>query len=105
MIYSDVITNLGVNMNLQQKFLLAAGAIALTSASNAVAAEDKKEDNAKEKCYGVVKAGKNGCASANGSHSCAGSAKTDGDPNEWVYLPKGTCDLLANGSLTVSEKK
>ncbi|MEO8444698.1 MAG: DUF2282 domain-containing protein, partial [Gammaproteobacteria bacterium] len=36
---------------------------------------------AKEKCYGVAKAGENGCA-ANG-HSCQGQAKADKDPGEW----------------------
>ena len=28
-----------------------------------------------EKCYGVVKAGKNDCGSGNGSHSCSGRSK------------------------------
>jgi uncharacterized membrane protein len=49
-------------------------------------------DPAKEKCYGVAKAGQNDCASANGSHSCAGQAKKDKDPNEWKYVAKGTCE-------------
>ena len=31
----------------------------------------------KEKCYGIAKAGKNDCAAANGSHSCAGQAKAE----------------------------
>lgn len=50
-----------------------------------------------EKCAGVVKAGKNDCG-ANG-HSCAGQAKVDSDPNEWVYLPKGACDKIVGGSV------
>ena len=45
----------------------------------------------KEKCYGVAKAGKNDCASADGSHSCAGQAAKDNDPNEWKYVAKGEC--------------
>jgi uncharacterized membrane protein len=44
-----------------------------------------------EKCYGIAMAGKNDCASKTGSHSCAGQAKTDNDPNEWKYVDKGTC--------------
>lgn len=48
-----------------------------------------------EKCAGVVKAGKNDCG-ANG-HSCAGMAKKDGDANEWVKVPTGTCAKLVNG--------
>ena len=31
----------------------------------------------KDKCYGVAKAGKNDCASKDGSNSCAGRAKKD----------------------------
>ena len=53
---------------------------------------------AMEKCYGVAKAGKNDCA-ANG-HSCAAQAKADGDKNEWIAVPKGTCEKLVGGSLT-----
>ena len=51
-----------------------------------------------EKCHGIVKAGKNDCG-ANG-HGCAGQAKTDGDKNEWITLPKGTCERIVGGSLT-----
>ncbi len=51
----------------------------------------------KEKCYGVVKAGKNDCASLDGAHSCAGHASKDADSNEWIYVPKGLCDKLAGG--------
>ncbi len=44
-----------------------------------------------EKCAGVAMAGKNDCGSLDGSHMCAGKAKKDRDPNEWVYVPEGTC--------------
>ncbi len=50
-----------------------------------------------EKCYGVVKAGKNDCAGP--GHTCQGQAKTDGDPNEFILLPAGTCERLANGEV------
>lgn len=48
-----------------------------------------------EKCAGIVKAGQNDCG-ANG-HSCAGQAKTDGDKNEWIAVPKGTCSKIVGG--------
>ncbi|WP_434357557.1 DUF2282 domain-containing protein [Parasalinivibrio latis] len=70
--------------------LLALGATTLTTAP-AHAAE-------KEKCYGVVKAGKNDCATA--SSSCAGTSKTDGQKDAFVMVPKGLCDRLAGGSKT-----
>lgn len=51
-----------------------------------------------EKCYGVAKAGQNDCGSADGSHSCAGQAASDGLAGEWIYVPTGTCDKIVNGS-------
>ncbi len=51
-----------------------------------------------EKCYGVVKAGKNDCAGA--AHACAGQSKVDAGGKDFVELPKGTCARLAGGSLT-----
>jgi uncharacterized membrane protein len=51
-----------------------------------------------EKCYGVVKAGKNDCAGP--AHACAGQSKVDSGGKEFVALPKGTCTRLTGGSLT-----
>jgi uncharacterized membrane protein len=49
-----------------------------------------------EKCQGVVKAGMNDCGTSN--HACAGQASTDGDAEEWVYVPKGTCEKIVGGT-------
>ena len=67
-----------------------AGALAFSNIGEAEAGD-------KEKCYGVAKAGHNDCASKDGSHSCAGMAKKDADPNEWVLVPEGLCDKLVGG--------
>jgi len=48
-----------------------------------------------EKCYGVAKAGMNDCGAK--GHACAGLAKKDGDEDEWLYVPKGTCKKLVGG--------
>jgi uncharacterized membrane protein len=61
------------------------------------------DDASTEKCYGVAKAGKNDCAG--GKHACAGQASKDRDANEWVKLPKGTCERLVGGSLSAPAKK
>ena len=50
-----------------------------------------------QKCYGVVKAGKNDCGTK--AHSCAGLAKTNGAADEWILLPKGACDKIVGGKL------
>jgi uncharacterized membrane protein len=72
-----------------------AGLFALNAlgAAGVAVANDKKP----EKCYGVVKAGKNDCQTS--SHACAGQNKTDGDAMSWVYLPQGTCEKIVGGSL------
>lgn len=57
-----------------------------------------------EKCYGVVKAGKNDCGVPN-KHSCAAQSKVDGDSQEWVYLPKGSCDKIVGGSTSAGKGK
>lgn len=61
-----------------------AGILALGFAQPAAAQDGK------EKCYGVAKAGQNDCGTAN--HTCAGKAKKDNAPDEWKYVPKGTCE-------------
>ncbi|GGY21658.1 BufA1 family periplasmic bufferin-type metallophore [Paludibacterium paludis] len=57
----------------------------------------------KEKCYGIAQAGKNDCAAPDGSHSCAGQAKTDNAPADWKYVAKGTCEKM--GGKPQPEKK
>lgn len=56
-----------------------------------------------EKCQGIVKAGKNDC-NANG-HVCAGKAKVDNDPNEWIFVPEGTCNKIVGGTVKPKAKK
>ena len=77
---------------------LLASAVALTVAGG-VASNANALAEGKEKCYGVVKAGQNDCGNHAKTHSCAGQSTVDGDPGEWVALPKGTCEKLVGGSL------
>ena len=49
---------------------------------------------AKEKCFGIAKAGENDCANLSGSHSCAGQSKADKGVDEWVYVKGGTCKQM-----------
>ena len=68
-----------------------ASALALGLAAP-LAAQDKPM--AKEKCYGVAKAGQNDCANLSGSHSCAGQSKMDMAADDWKYVAKGTCKQM-----------
>ena len=50
-----------------------------------------------EKCFGIARAGKNDCQTANSS--CAGTSRRDKQGDAWIYVPKGTCDRVVDGSL------
>lgn len=61
------------------------------------------QSGAKEKCYGVAKAGKNDCAAGPGT-SCSGTSTRDYQGNAWKLVDKGTCTKISTpkgkGSLT-----
>ncbi len=69
--------------------------LVLGLASGNANAADKKMDM--EKCFGVAKAGKNDCSSNKSAHSCAGQATKNNDAQDFVAVPKGTCEKLAGG--------
>ena len=83
-------------MNKRQALIAAALASVCAISASTASAADKPET---EKCYGVAQAGQTDCAAPNGSHSCAGQAKTDKDTHEWKKVAKGTCEK-AGGKLT-----
>ncbi len=79
------------------RFITAAGvaAVSLSGLATSAWAESQKQ----EKCYGIVKAGKNDCAAADGAHSCASYSKRDAAHGEWILLPAGTCDRIVGGKI------
>ena len=77
-----------------------AGLIAIGFAAS-VAAQPVVQKAGTEKCYGVAKAGQNDCGTA--KHACAAmGTKVDGDPNEFKYVAKGTCEKM--GGKTAAPK-
>ena len=52
---------------------------------------------AKEKCFGIAKAGQNDCGAGPGT-TCAGTSKVDWQGNAWKIVDAGTC-VKAGGSL------
>jgi uncharacterized membrane protein len=80
-------------------------ALASVFAFAAVGAAHAADDATKEKCFGVAKAGANDCASASGSHSCAGQARKDNDAMDWKYVAKGTCEKLGGKPASDAAKK
>lgn len=67
-----------------------AGALALGAIGTSTSALAAKP--AMEQCAGIVKAGKNDCATT--ANACHGHVESDSNPMAWVYLPAGTCDRL-----------
>lgn len=70
--------------------------LASTNITIAAQAAEKQQDT--EKCYGIVKAGMNDCATA--TQSCAGSATKDNQPDAFLLVPKGLCDKIVGGKTT-----
>ena len=68
-------------------------AAALALAAGAAVAQDQGKQ---EKCYGVVKAGKNDCQTA--ASSCAGTSKKDSQADAWIYVPAGTCAKIVGSA-------
>jgi uncharacterized membrane protein len=75
--------------------ILAVGAAGMSQSALAV----PEQPEAWEKCAGIAKQGVNDCAALDGSHDCAGQATNSGDPDEWVYVPKGTCAKIVDGEV------
>jgi len=61
-----------------------------------LAAQAQAQAPAIEKCFGVAKAGKNDCQTANSS--CAGTSKRDNQGDAWLYIPAGSCERIVGGS-------
>ena len=73
--------------------LAISGVLALVGAaltSTAVAAPDGTEQ-----CAGIVKAGKNDCATS--TNDCHGHVTSEGNAEAWIYVPKGTCERIVGG--------
>jgi uncharacterized membrane protein len=79
-----------------QLLIASAVAAALAMPYSAGAGPAPKPKFEAEKCYGIVKAGKNDCQTANSS--CAGTSKRDNQGDAWIYMPAGACEKLVGGS-------
>jgi uncharacterized membrane protein len=76
-------------MRLAIASVLALSGAALTSTAIA------GEEDGKEQCAGIVKAGKNDCATS--TNDCHGHVTSEGNPEAWIYVPQGTCDRIVGG--------
>ena len=89
-------------MKIKQQILIKtaiAGILTAGLSGAAIAADETTKDSKPktERCSGIVSAGMNDCATS--QHSCAGQAKEDYDPDEWISVPTGTCKKIAGGTI------
>ena len=76
--------------------LIVATSLALTvSTVHAHSASEGKKGM--EKCQGIVAKGMNDCGTS--KHACAGQATVDQGPEDWIYVPKGSCKKIAHGEI------
>lgn len=78
--------------------LAAMSAFFILTSSSAMSASVETAPST-EKCFGIVKAGMNDCATA--TSSCAGSATKDNQADAFIILPTGVCEKLVGGKLKV----
>jgi len=78
--------------------LISSSALASIIALGTLGAARAADDNAKEMCFGIAKAGSNDCANLSGTHSCMGQNKNPMGADEWNYVAKGTCAKLGGKS-------
>ena len=83
--------------------LIATSALASVLALGVLSTAAAADAPAKEKCFGIAKAGANDCANLSGTHSCAGQSTNENGADEWKYVAKGTCTSL--GGKTADEAK
>jgi uncharacterized membrane protein len=75
------------NSNLLRTAMASLLALGASTAATAALA-----DHHQEQCAGVIKAGKNDCATS--TNACHGHVTTDSNPEAWIYLPAGTCEKI-----------
>jgi uncharacterized membrane protein len=76
------------NSNLLHAAMTSMLAIGAASVATSAAAEEAKQ----EQCAGVIKAGKNDCATS--TNACHGHVTSDSHPEAWIYVPAGTCERI-----------
>ncbi|KTC98149.1 signal peptide protein [Legionella erythra] len=87
-------------MNKEKIICTAMGAFLAAAVNQLALAESGAVES--EKCYGIVKAGMNDCATAKAS--CAGSATEDKQADAFILLPAGVCERIVGGQLTPPAK-
>jgi len=96
--------NLLQELTMEMRSTLIAAAVAGLFAVSASTFAAEQDHSKQDKCYGIAKAGQNDCATASGTHGCAGQAKADNSADDWKYVAKGTCQSLGGKTQPPAKK-
>lgn len=83
-------------MKLPEKAQKLTVASVLASSALLISGTALANNSSNVRCFGINAAHRNDCKTATGS--CAGTATKARDPNAFVFLPKGTCHMIAGGT-------
>ena len=87
-----------VSIAMTSFFAITTLSISLNSNDAAAAKKTNQDASDKmEKCYGIAKAGLNECQTA--TASCAGSSTKDKQGDAFIFVQKGLCSRIVDGSL------
>ena len=82
---------------------VAQSASALKTQEEIEATNKAEADAGREKCAGRILAGLNDCPTS--MHACAGMADEDGNEEEFIFMPKGSCEKIAGAHVIKDKKK
>jgi len=80
----------------------AQSASALKTQEEIEATKKAQAQAGREKCAGRILAGLNDCPTS--MHACAGMGDEDGDKEEFIWMPKGSCAKII-GTHVIKDKK
>lgn len=82
---------------------LTGSAFAVKTVEEQEATKKKETAAGKVKCVGRVVGGLNDCPTS--QHACAGMGFQDDDPEEFIWLPRGTCERIVGMHILKPAKK
>lgn len=82
---------------------LSQSAYSLKTAEEIKATAKAQKSAGKEKCAGRILAGLNDCPTS--MHACAGMADEDGDTEEFIWMPKGSCEKIVGTHVIKTKEK
>lgn len=82
---------------------LSQSAYSLRTSEESTAIAKAQKAAGKEKCAGRILAGLNDCPTS--MHACAGMADEDGNIEEFIWMPKGSCEKIVGTHVIKTKEK